>query len=369
MSPGCIDIIPGSADHDEAGGSPSSAGRSNAAAEPLKLSTGKKREQLKRSERLEAEYLAESAAASRLIACLREQIAAILAKNDIALAVPMESRLKTWSSIKEKIERKQIDASKLSDIYDLVGIRIILLFHRDIKILDELIKAIFSVVSAEDTAARLGENQFGYQSNHYVVKLPDSWIEIPSYSDLGSLTAEIQVRTLAQHMWAAASHKLQYKREDSVPIQLRRTISRVSALLETVDLEFGRVLEERALYVSEIKIENKNEELNVDVLSALLSEIYPERNADETDEDGYDELLKDIRSYGVAGKIELREFLENTRQKVLKLDKEYAEGQDPDDVDEEDLGRYALGIYFTHVGLARMSFDNFWKKPRANTDK
>ena len=140
-------------------------------------------------------------------------------------------------------------------------------------------------------------------------------------------------------------------------------------MLETVDLEFGRVLEERALYVSEIKIENKNEELNVDVLSALLSEIYPERNADETDEDGYDELLKDIRSYGVAGKIELREFLENTRQKVLKLDKEYAEGQDPDDVDEEDLGRYALGIYFTHVGLARMSFDNFWKKPRANTDK
>jgi ppGpp synthetase/RelA/SpoT-type nucleotidyltranferase len=32
---------------------------------------------------------------------------------------------------------------------------------------------------------------------------------------LGGLRAEVQVRTTAQHIWAAASHKLQYKHEES----------------------------------------------------------------------------------------------------------------------------------------------------------
>jgi ppGpp synthetase/RelA/SpoT-type nucleotidyltranferase len=60
---------------------------------------------------------------------------------------------------------------------------------------------------------------------------------------------ELQLRTLAQHIWAVASHKLQYKREASVPVPIRRSINRVSALLEMVDLEFDRVLLEREQYV------------------------------------------------------------------------------------------------------------------------
>jgi hypothetical protein len=52
------------------------------------------------------------------------------------------------------------------------------------------------------------------------------------------LKAEIQIRTVLQHAWAAISHKLQYKREDDVPAPLRRKLFRLSALFELADDEF-----------------------------------------------------------------------------------------------------------------------------------
>ena len=90
-----------------------------------------------------------------------------------------------------------------------------------------------------------------YQSLHYIIRIPKHWLKVSTFADLGELKAEIQLRTLAQHIWAATSHKLQYKHEDSVPPPIRRSIYRVSALLETVDLEFERVLAERGTYIEE----------------------------------------------------------------------------------------------------------------------
>ena len=90
-------------------------------------------------------------------------------------------------------------------------------FLTDLDKIDELIRSTFEVMSPEDTADRLGEAQFGYQSLHYTIKVPLIWLEIPTMADFGDIQAEVQVRTLAQHIWAAASHKLQYKNEASVP--------------------------------------------------------------------------------------------------------------------------------------------------------
>ncbi len=148
----------------------------------------------------------------------------------------MEGRVKSLASIEEKIERKGLTLQSVTALDDLIGVRAILLFRKDLKIADKLISKTFHVLHKEDTATRLADDSFGYQSQHYVVQLPKSWSKIPSFSELGTIRVELQVRTLAQHIWAAASHKLQYKKENSVPPPLRRAISRVSALLETVDL-------------------------------------------------------------------------------------------------------------------------------------
>src|ERR1700690_3888715 len=93
---------------------------------------------------------------------------------------------------------------------------------------------------------------------------------------LANLRAEIQVRTTAQHIWAEASQTLLYKNEKAVPQTLKRAIYRVSALLETVDLEFERVLSDRDDYKAEVAQTALAEEtLDVDTLQQVLGESWP----------------------------------------------------------------------------------------------
>jgi putative GTP pyrophosphokinase len=64
---------------------------------------------------------------------------------------------------------------------------------------------------------------------------------LPEWSAYQGMRAELQVRTVLQHAWAAIDHKLAYKRESDVPKGLLRQLSRVSALLEVGDEQFEAV--------------------------------------------------------------------------------------------------------------------------------
>jgi putative GTP pyrophosphokinase len=108
------------------------------------------------------------------------------------------------ATIAEKIKRKALKLKRVEDLNDLVGIRFILLFARDIDEACRLIEATFTVLERQDAQLRLAEDQFGYASIHFAVELPASWLRVPSGAGLGGLSAEIQVRTTAQHIWAAA---------------------------------------------------------------------------------------------------------------------------------------------------------------------
>jgi len=50
--------------------------------------------------------------------------------------------------------------------------------------------------------------------------------------------AEVQVRTVLQHAWAAIEHRLQYKANKGIPRSIKRQFYRLSALLELADEEF-----------------------------------------------------------------------------------------------------------------------------------
>jgi len=172
-------------------------------------------------------------------------------------------------------------------------------------------------------------------------------------ADLGALRIEIQVRTLAQHIWAAASHKLQYKHEESVPPPIRRTINRVSALLEIVDLEFDRVLEERRDYRDVgIPAAIESEPLNVDLLASLLNDVFPEANR-EDDED-YAELLMNMKELSIGTMADLKSLLQEHIGDVMESERAlvlwfanlpHVEGR-PNE-------RRKRGVAYTHVGLAR----------------
>lgn len=306
-------------------------------------------------ESLRIQYQDNVGRAERLREVVVVQLSALLASNDVTLGVNLESRVKTWSSLAEKIDRKNLSLDSLFAMHDLIGVRAILLFRPDLNKVLQLVDETFEVVSLEDTANRLGDSEFGYQSQHFIVRLPKAWLSLPSLASLSDLYVELQVRTLAQHIWAAASHKLQYKQESGVPQPLRRTINRVSALLETVDLEFERVLDERQAYIQHSQTPRAaTEPLNVDSLAAVLSELLPAEN--KKDGEPYAALLSNLTALKVRTPEQLRDILAKHAEYVRKADQERVKeirdrGVVEDDPEVSD--RTARGVFFTHVGLTR----------------
>jgi hypothetical protein len=222
------------------------------------------------------------------------------------------------------------------------------------------------VIHKEDTATRLTESQFGYQSYHYVLKLPENWLTIPSFQGFDDYSAEIQIRTLAQHIWAVASHELQYKQEASVPQTIRRSISRVSALLETVDLEFERTLSERDQYLEELKKEIPDELLNVDLLKKVLDKHLPIERRDVSEP--YSELLQNLTNCGINKSSQLISLINEQLENVVQKDSEKAKKiykcltdkmkKPKSDMLKDMVDRLRRGIKLSHVGLVREMLSN-----------
>jgi ppGpp synthetase/RelA/SpoT-type nucleotidyltranferase len=316
---------------------------------------------------VEEQYIATRALADRMLEGVRVQLLRLFNDNDVTLAVPIESRVKHISSIVEKVERKSIILHSIFDVDDLVGLRIILLFESDVQKVCDLIEGNLSVISKTASLERLDTNSFGYASEHFTIKLPSTWLNVPSYRGLDSVRAEIQVRTLAQHMWAAASHKLQYKHEASVPIPLRRALSRASALLEIVDKEFSRVLDERRNYLDDISTIAPDEPLNVDIISSVLSSKLPLAN--KQDGERYEEILSELFVEGIATRKQLEDFIDAYLIRAVREDFEQAESvmRDPEDYDDNHRARAKQGVYFTHPGLIRVAL-SYLREERPKPD-
>ena len=303
---------------------------------------------------LQTEYDVVAPIAHRFIAELTKQLTELLTQNKIHLAAALESRVKTWSSLSEKLSRRTFKMSGIKDFNDLIGLRLILLFRRDLEHVESLLKETFQIISYEDTARRLTEDRFGYASVHYVIQLPDAWLALPTLRPMQGLKAEIQVRTIAQHIWAAASHVLQYKQETGVPIPLRRTIHRVSALLETVDLEFERVLAEKEVYQVSVPALEAIQPLDVISLEKILDSVFPPDNKDEVEL--YDELLHEILGLGIKTTDQLKGILVRHRKNALEADKERVateKGNNYQFCEPDEIERVERGVYFTQTGLTR----------------
>lgn len=308
------------------------------------------------AEDLKNEYVAVEPRAQRLRTALLHEIDQLLTSQDLALGVPLEARVKSWESLQEKLDRKALELDGVVNLDDLVGIRAILLFRSDLPAALVALTRTFDVISMEDTSARLADSQFGYQSQHLIVRLPASWSNIPSFKGLVDLRAEIQVRTLAQHIWAAASHKLQYKQEQSVPPPLRRTIYRISALLETVDLELDRVLEERRNYTAQVPTASPEQTLNVDLLASVLDAELPRANKSESE--NYNSLLSDLLELGIRTSGDLLKLLTSHKTTIQKKEKERLQKAFSDHAAGEKLigttpERVVKGVFFTHSGMVR----------------
>ena len=300
-------------------------------------------------EKLKESYKENKGLYKKLCKELAVQIDELLSTEKISIAFPIEQRVKSLDSIFDKCERNGSNPNCIGEIDDIAGIRIVLLFHHDENVICDLIEKTFKILEKENTIDRLSEDQFGYGSIHYLVETPNSWSKVPTLKKLKELHAEIQVRTASQHIWAAASHILQYKKKRDVPVPLRRSINRVAALLETVDLEFDRLLSDRMTYVDETIKDLEVIDLNSDTLRATLDELLPLKNKKENEP--YAELLEDLTYFNIYDTVVLRRIIKKHLDKVLAIDKEIAKG-------------LPKGVFYAHVGLVRtaleVEFGNKW---------
>lgn len=312
------------------------------------------------SDALQDDYNQVKPKSEKFMAALCEQIENLLSTQHITLGVPLECRVKSLESISQNIERNKLSIGSVIEIDDLIGIRLILLFRRDVDIIHEIIMKTFDIIRYEDAGTRLTETQFGYQSVHYIIKIPKSWLKVPSLHDFIAFKAEVQVRTLAQHIWAATSHVLQYKQEASVPLPIMRSIYRVSAILETVDLEYERLLVERESYITKVDISQEDIRLNVDLVQRILDELLPAENKGSSEP--YSFLIEDLLFFDIDNVGKLRQLIQSNLSKVLKEDKLVVKNRLKGKVNITE--RIKRGVFFIHVGLARQSmqeqFGNKW---------
>ena len=144
----------------------------------------------------------------------------------------IEHRIKTVESLAGKLERKGEKYRQLSDITDLIGLRIVTFYTDDVDKVAAIISQLFDIDWANSVDKRKLHdlNSFGYNSLHYICNLHG-----------GSFPFEIQIRTALQHTWSAIEHDIGYKGAVKLPPQYRRQFSRLAGMLELADDEFSRL--------------------------------------------------------------------------------------------------------------------------------
>jgi putative GTP pyrophosphokinase len=189
----------------------------------------------------------------------------------------IEHRAKEVDSFEEKIKRRDGRyENQLTDVTDLAGVRVTVYFLEAVDAVGDLIRASFEVDDANSPkkATELDADRFGYLSDHYVVTLDETRRDLGEWAAFTGSVCEIQVRTVLQHAWATIDHKLAYKGKREVPLDYRRSLFRVSALLEVADREFEavhRASEETTLrYEQEIASGQLDQRLDADSLVAYV---------------------------------------------------------------------------------------------------
>lgn len=194
----------------------------------------------------------------------------------------VSGRIKSFESFVEKVERKQY-SDPFEQNEDFCGIRIIVFYPKDIEAVQEIIDTEFDLQDSFDKVDDLGINEFGYRSNHSIVKIKKEWLVSPNYRKLEGIRIEIQVRTILMHAWAEIEHKLAYKNENQISKDVKRQLAIISAQLEGTDKQFQSLKDSIDNYKDEIKLQveisdrvSKKLELNLDSLNALLDYYFPD---------------------------------------------------------------------------------------------
>jgi ppGpp synthetase/RelA/SpoT-type nucleotidyltranferase len=206
------------------------------------------------------------------------------AVGSLSILAIVQARPKGVVSFSNKIILKDKYKNPLVDMTDLCGARVIVHFQSQVEKVCNFIRDNFEIDEANslDLKSKLKVNEFGYRSVHYIVSpKKDEILGIAVDDKFKNLKAEIQVRTLAEHVWADISHDRIYKTDLNIPDEWKREAARLSAMLENADREFSGMSAEidSLANIYELQVETAKADNEILKLQTLISVL--QNNPDE----------------------------------------------------------------------------------------
>jgi putative GTP pyrophosphokinase len=302
---------------------------------------------------------------------LRELLQRLVDENDIKLAVPFRTRVKELWAILDKAKNRRFQIREtIMELPDVIGVRMIPLFVREINRLSDIIHENFEVVETYFPQDKVSGNACTQSCLQMVFKLPESWFSNPSMKKFKDMRVELQIRTIPQHNRSQVLSLLQYKQEPNIPRELKSSINRISALLELVDIEIERLLHDRDNYLESLEAIMEQPEdyiLNVDVLRYMLDNHLPAAN--KSIKENYWGLLENLILLNLNTRDSLLEIIKNYKTRALEIDKAVVENMMKNfkrskemvymdySATVKDLPKLQRGAFLAHTGLIRLMME------------
>jgi putative GTP pyrophosphokinase len=302
-------------------------------------------------------YLLRIPSYRRLLKEVEQLLTADIAQANIKLQWPILKRIKDFESFYAKMSRKATTGDAFKGIHDIAGLRVICLYRSDLEKIETLIKNRFHDVRVDKKSQSIAASQFGYVSDHYIVKLPKGTC-VPEFPELGDLDCEIQTRTVLMHGWAAVSHNLEYKKDVDIPSELKKDFYALSALLHLADTQFDMIRKTRQSIRERLRNARTgslelDREINLDTLFAFLRWKFTDRKASSPHE--YSRLVSLLREAGYSKLSELDSQLDLA---ALAF-KSYEEEKPPRDAQVRsysDVGAVRLSLAIIDHDFRRLAY-------------
>lgn len=171
---------------------------------------------------------------------LHRRLRLLLGQQNIRATV--KYRVKSFSSFWGKVKKRaaQSNGAEQLTISDLLGLRIVCPFLDDLQSVEALLSDHYRIAEREKKGAEFSFKEFGYDSLHFLISLPDDLSE--SFHIPHGLMVEIQLRTILQDAWAEVEHEIVYKSQITpFDANLRRKLAALNANLSLSDMIFHEI--------------------------------------------------------------------------------------------------------------------------------